>query len=217
LIIELNDKLLDNYEKFPLFGLILFTRSHPHIVKVLKDDDYYAALDEISGNLLLVFATMLFDREIRTPNPSPEKYPLKTTKIVTNEPKGTFHIEHIEHTVISSGNMEPIWVDPSENKEIMSWFNIKDSREFPLFVLFAFENSIMCYKKYALRDSSVQEVFSSLEEVLSAISFELKDKMNDDSVSLFGKAKWEVSKLQFKRQLKDVAGVVSQFRGVTGA
>jgi hypothetical protein len=215
LISELNDKLLENYENFPLFGLILFTKSHPHIVKVLKDKDYYDALDEISGKLLLVFATMLFDGGFRTPNPPPEKYPSKTTKIVTNEVTGAFYIESTGTS--TSYMMEPIWVDSSENKEVISWFNIKDSREFPLFVLFAFENSIMCYKKYPLRDSSVQEAFRSLKEVLSAISFELNDKMNDDSVSLFGKAKWEVSKLQFKRQLKDVAGVVSQFRGVTGA
>jgi hypothetical protein len=55
-----------------------------------------------------------------------------------------------------------------------------------------------------LKHSTVQDAFTSLEEVLSAVTVELKDKINDDTVSLFGKARWEVSKLQFKRQLRDV-------------
>lgn len=75
-------------------------------------------------------------------------------------------------------------------------------------------------------DEDVAEVFSTPEsvnkvlrafiEVMPQASSGEKDKINDDKVSLFGKAKWEVSKLQFKRQLRDVVGVVSQFRGVTG-
>ncbi|MDR3439920.1 hypothetical protein, partial [Telmatospirillum sp.] len=31
------------------FGLVLYTDSDPHIKKVIADDDYWAALDEISG------------------------------------------------------------------------------------------------------------------------------------------------------------------------
>ncbi|MDY7012080.1 MAG: hypothetical protein SVX43_00535, partial [Cyanobacteriota bacterium] len=73
MINELNSKLLENHERFPLFGLILFTRSHPHIVKVLRDRDYYAALNEISGDLLLVFAATLFEGSYKTPSPPPEK------------------------------------------------------------------------------------------------------------------------------------------------
>ena len=191
---ELNSRLLEYHEKFPLFGLILFTRAHPHVVKVLKDSEYYAALNEISGDLIVVFATMLFQGGLVTPSPPPNPNP----------------------SININNKMQPIWADPSENKEVMSWFNIKDSRKLPVFVIFAFENSILCYKKYALKHSTVQDAFTSLEEVLSAVTVELKDKINDDTVSLFGKARWEVSKLQFKRQLRDVVGVVSQFRGVTG-
>jgi hypothetical protein len=194
MIDELNSKLLEHHEKFPLFGLILFTKAHPHIVKVLKDQEYYAALNEVSGDLIMIFATTLFQGGLVTPQPP-------------RHPDPSVHVSYC---------LEPIWADPIENKEVMSWFNIKDSRELPIFVLFAFENSILCYKKYSLKNGTTQEAFNSLNEVISTIAFELEEKINDRTVSLFGKAKWEVSKLQFKRQLRDVAGVISQFRGITG-
>ncbi|MBD1857961.1 MULTISPECIES: hypothetical protein [Leptolyngbya] len=188
MITDLNNKLLEYYGKFPLFGIVLFTEAHPHIVKVLKDQEYYAALDEISGDSIAVFATMLLRGKLEYPD----------------LPPGTI------------GMLVPIWKEPSKNKEVLSWFDIKDSQKLPIFVLFGFESGLLYYQKYALSDTSVQQSFDSLREVLSSISTKIQDNADDDPTSLFKKARWEISKLQFKHQIKDVIGVVSQFRGVSG-
>ncbi|NES25165.1 MAG: hypothetical protein F6K41_41240 [Symploca sp. SIO3E6] len=188
IIADLNNKLLEYHEKFPFFGIVLFTEAHPHVVKALKDQEYYAALHEISGDSIAIFATMLFRGRLVYPD----------------FPPGVV------------GMFVPIWQEPVQNKELLSWFDIKDSQKLPMFVLFGFENSLLYYRKHSLKDSSVQESFDSLREVLSLVATTIQDNANTDSKSLFRKAKWEISKLQFKRQIKDLIGVVSQFRGVSG-
>ncbi len=188
MITDLNRQLLEHYEKFPLFGIILFTEAHPHVVKALKDTDYYAALNEVSGEQVVVFATMLFRGEYDYPSPPPDSFAL----------------------------MHPIWKEPKENKQVLSWFDIKDSRDLPLFVLFGVDDNELHYQRYPLKSASPQDVFNSLQEVLSAVSIRTQQNENTDRKTVFKTAQWEIKKLQVKQKLMDILGAISLFRGVAG-
>ena len=188
MITELNNQLLEHHEKFSLFGIILFTEVHAHVVKMLKDKEYYAALNEASGDQIAVFATMLFRGTLVYPSPPPGML----------------------------AYMMPIWKEPSENKKVLSWFDVKDSTRLPLFVMFGVDGEELYYQKYPLKSESVQELFNSLQETLSAISAQIQGSRNTDKKGLFRKAQWEMRKLQAAQKVKDILATISQFRGITG-
>jgi hypothetical protein len=52
-----HSRRLGNKETVNAFGVILFEDRHAHIVKVLTDRHYWAALDQISGDRWYIFAT----------------------------------------------------------------------------------------------------------------------------------------------------------------
>ena len=188
MITELNKQLLDHYGRFPLFGIILFTEAHPHVVMMLKDRDYYAALDEITGEQIAVFATMLFRGEYTYPSPPP----------------GVL------------AHMVPIWKEPAENKKVLTWFDIRDSRALPLFVVFTVDGDELYYQLYPLKSESPQEVFNSFREVLSAIGVRLQQSKNMTPIDVFKMAKWEIKKLRAKQKVRDILETISVFRGVAG-
>jgi hypothetical protein len=188
MIMELNQELLEHHERFPLFGIILFTEAHAHVVKMLKDRQYYAALNEISGDQLVVFATMLFRGEYEYPQPWP----------------GTLSM------------MREIWKEPKENEKVLSWFGVRDSRVLPMFVLFGVDDNELYYQKHPLKSESVEDVFNSLQQVLSAIAVQTQENRGEDRRDLFKKAQWEIKKLQARQKVKDILGTVSQFRGIAG-
>ena len=187
MIKELNQELLQYYERFPLFGIILFTEAHPHVVKMLKDKEYFVALDEISGEQVVVFATMLFRGEYTVPTPPPG----------------------------SIAMMRMIWREPIENEKVLSWFGVKDSRELPLFVLFGVDGDELYYQKHSLKFDSVESAFNSLQPILSVASNEVREHANASRKEQFSKAQWEIKKLQAKQKVKEILGTISQFRGIT--
>lgn len=183
--------LINEHMNYPLFGILLFTESDPHIIKVLKDADYYAALDEITGNSVALFATILFQGEYKYPLPPPGEI----------------------------ANMMPIWKEPRENKKILPWFNIRDSRELPLLVIFGHQNRDFYYKKYRIKADTPEAIFNDLKDVLSRMSATLQ-KLGDEGVIskqvMFKQAQWEIRKLEVRQTIKDFFETISTFRGVIG-
>ena len=180
--------MLEHYGTFPLFGIILFTEAHPHVIKMLKDRDYYAALNEISGEQIAVFATMLFRGEYEYPSPPPGMLAM----------------------------MVPIWKEPAENQKVLAWFDIRDSRALPLFVVFTVNGDDLYYQLYPLKSESPQEVFNSLREALSAIAVRLQQSKNTNPIDIFKMAKWEIKKLRTIQKVRDILEAISLFRGVAG-
>src|SRR3989337_2623534 len=83
------------------FGVILYTEKHPNIKKVLADNDYWVALDKISGPKWAVFS-------IRA---RAGYYSLPTL------PQGTM------------GMMIPVWKEPCENELVLENFEIESTKE----------------------------------------------------------------------------------------
>ena len=188
MIIDLNKQLEELYTKFPLFGIILFTEVHPHVIKALKDPDYYDALDKITSKQIAIFTTMLFKGEYKYPKP----------------PSGVL------------AHMIPIWQEPHENTKMLSWFNLEDSKDFPLFIIFGIDNNELYHQKHSIKDNSPKEVFKNLQKVIYPICDQIRENSHIDKKALFKKAQWEIKKLQAKQKAEELLGVVSSFRGFSG-
>jgi hypothetical protein len=184
MIVEMNQALLEYSDKYPLWGILLFTEAHPHVIKTLKDTDYYNALNELSGEHIAILATMLFRGKHTSPQIRPSAF----------------------------GDLIPIWEEPNKNKEILSLFDVEDSRELPLFILFIIEDGKLYYQKYPLGQNSSEDVFNSLKTVLTLIP---NDK-HIDKRELYKRMQWNINKLKTTQTLKKIFNIVSMFRGVSG-
>ncbi|MBN3947221.1 MAG: hypothetical protein HWQ38_12385 [Nostoc sp. NMS7] len=187
MIIELNEKLFELHDKFPFFGIILFTDAHPHIIKTLKDEDYYSALNEISGSSIAVFATLLFTGAYKFPQ----------------IPKGAL------------GQMIPVWKEPNENLKILSWFDINDSRNLPTFILFTVEGNQLFYQSYNIRANSNEQVFNCLKQILEFVPQNFTND-NLDKKEIFTQLEWKIKKLKTTEKIKEILGIISLFRGSIG-
>ena len=190
MIKELNEELLKHYDDFLAFGIILFTEVHPNIIKLLRDDDYWRALDEISGSEIAVFATRSLGEE----------------PCCSQQPSD------------SLGYLLPIWREPKANEEVLSWFNIKKSQNLPIFVLFVDTDQGLAYSKYPLPNESVEKIYKSLEKMLSTIAACAKTQKDRCATreELFVKLDHRVTVLRIKDILVRLVHWASLFRDAGG-
>lgn len=173
---------------FALFGIILFNESHPHIVKLLKDNVYYKALDELSGSQLAIFATCLFE----------------PTWDMPSRDDGKMY------------QMIPIKKEPKQNKKLFDWFEIKDSGSLPMFVLFNGKGSELYFQKHPLNDTSIEEAWNSLKEVIEPIVNSIDENLDEEMPKLFKKAQWEMRSVRVKNVGKRILGLIGALRGIAG-
>lgn len=192
MIKELNDKLLENWERYSLFGVVLFTNSHPNVALCLENEMYYAALDEISGEHMLVLVSMLFDAHLKYPQPPPGLLP----------------------------RMEPIWVEPKKNEQVLSWFEIKTRDELPVIALFGFQGAQMYYHVEHVRADSAEDVFGSLDEILSlAANVVAEHSKNGEPLQvedLVRKLRWSFQKRRVVEGARSILRGISLLRSLTG-
>jgi len=144
-------KLAENHKpksnEANIIGVILYTDAHPHIKKLLNDNDYWAALDEWSGPQWAVYST----RAARSTVGFPEM------------PKGCI------------GYMVPVWEEPKENKKLLETFEIESTEELPLLVVFAKDDDGSILKnEIRISNGSVEEAYNSLQEEFINISSAIK-------------------------------------------
>jgi len=126
-----------------IYGIILYTDAHPHIKKLLNDDDYWVALDEWSGSQWAVFSIRALKGEMGFPE----------------MPRGV------------KGYMMPVWKEPRENKQLLDAFEIKSTESLPLLLIFAKdEDGSILKNEINIPSSSVEEAFNALKEELSNIA-----------------------------------------------
>jgi len=127
----------------PLFGVILYTNSHPNIKKVLRDDDYWTALDELSGTKWAVFAVRTRLGNSRQPPTSPE---------------------YLE-SMVAVGMKKLL-----ENAELLSVFKIEDTENLPALVIFIVDGDDVQRTVVRLDDSSLTKAYSSLKAAFKSVS-----------------------------------------------
>jgi hypothetical protein len=121
-----------------LFGVVLYTDEHANIKKVLRDDDYWSAFNELTGDDFAVFS-------IR---------PKKGEHSVPKMPMG------------SMGMMVPIWIEPKENRKIIELFELEDTQRLPMLLLFTEVNDSYLSIKLPLKESSVETAYNAIKSQL---------------------------------------------------
>lgn len=127
--------------RFSIFGLILFTEAHAHVVKLLKDSDYFNAIDEISGELLPVYATCLF--------------------------KGAW--EEGSESRPARARLIRVWTEPERNRRLYPYFGIADGRALPALVVCASYAGQLRYRVEPIKGTSAAAAFESVKSSLLAI------------------------------------------------
>lgn len=125
-----------------IFGVVLYTDRHPNIKKVLRDPDYWEALDEISGPVLQLFA-------IRTAQ----------GRWDSGVPRG------------ASGMLNGIWLEPQANLPLLKLFELNSTVGLPALVVFTWDSDEVVEKVVIpLADHDPVTSFSRLREVVEVAS-----------------------------------------------
>jgi hypothetical protein len=164
-----------------LYGVIIYTDVHAYTKKVLKDDDFWEALHEISGPQWVVFATRA----------------IKGYYDVQSAPPGTL------------GMMRMVWKEANENKELLSTFEMESTAQLPVVVVFAQNSEGQVYKNVlSIDDSSEENAFKSIKGILSTVAAALEDVASENlqagtnvfhavGYSLKGYKEWQMMKKGF--------------------
>lgn len=176
-----------------IYGFILYTSSHPFVVKTLKDQEFWNALDEISGPNWPIFSV----------KPKYRKY----TSYRRHNPIGTLEM------------MVPTSVYPSNNKEFLNFFGITDIDMLPCFVAFVWDDddklrTIAC----KIASKPVKAVYDSLEEIVKIISkVEAQIPEEDKTTELiFQKVEKALKMRNFKYVILDAIQTIKDIKDFIG-
>jgi hypothetical protein len=170
-----------------IYGFILYTEAEPYVAKVLRDEDFWKALNNISGSNWPIFAAK----------------PLKTGHLKTSSGRPG-------HT----GFMVQTWEEPNANKSILMDFGLNDSQELPLFVAFMWDdNDNLNEITIKIEGRDTDSIYHSLEEIVkvvarveAAILPEYKGTEN-----VFRNVKTELEALRFKHTMINRGKIIKKF------
>lgn len=125
-----------------IFGFILYNQSHLNIIKVLRDEDYWAGFD-IDSDGWIVYSI----------RPQEGKYGF---------PKSQPGVMQM---------MVAIWREPHENMELLDTFQIKDTRDLPCFIAFTInDNGDIERTIKKIKDDSIDNARNSIKRSIEIIS-----------------------------------------------
>ncbi|WP_319582318.1 hypothetical protein [uncultured Pseudodesulfovibrio sp.] len=130
-------------KKINAFGYILYTDEHPHTKKILRDPDYWNALDQLSGDNWIIYAIKPSQGDWEFPD-IPEAH-------------GNSRILY---------QMEPIWKEPKDNEELLSTFGVASTKALPLFILFVLDGGKFLSIQFDIDDDRIDDGFNSLKYII---------------------------------------------------
>lgn len=156
-------QLAENWKKrddiVHAFGIVLYTDSHPHIKKVIADNDYWSALDEVSGPKWPVFSIK----------------PSQGTKGIPDLPPGYM------------GMMVPVWKEPRENKEILDAFGLRSTEDLPKLIVFCLgPNNQVLNHQISLKNGTIEEAYTSIKGAIEAATTAINDIRPENSKNAEG-------------------------------
>ena len=183
---------IDAFEKEPtfvkVFGAIIYSDCHPHIKKVLRDEDYWRALDEISGQRWAVFAARAVEGH---------------KEFMGGGPPGALLM------------MFQVWVEPSENKKLIEYLEI-ESTEKPVFVIFSrLKTGKILKSNVSLDDSSSENAYKRLNKVIRDLTsaVEIIDSENiEDYESVFNAVDMTAREIRNLDAVRRVFGLYQWFK-----
>lgn len=128
-----------------IYGFILYTRRHANVVNFLQNSNYWNCLDDLSGPNWPIFSVrpLAQGREI----------------IKGGGPAGTI------------GMMISTWNEPNENRKILDFFKLSESKDLPCFVGFIWDDrGDLQQFIWPINETSVDNVYASLKNIVTIIS-----------------------------------------------
>ena len=174
-----------------IYGFILYTEQDPYVAKVLRDEDFWNALDSISGANWPIFAVR----------------PLC---------KGGYKIPS-SYPSNSIGFMVPTWYEPRRNMPVLHDFGLNDTENLPLFVVFIWDdNDELNQVAIPIMGRDVDAVYHSLEEIVKVITKAeaAVEPQYKRTVNVFRNVVTEIEALKFKHiviQRGKIAYRISEF------
>lgn len=139
-----------------LYGLILYTSSHPHLRRVLKNDEYWQALDEASGPRWAVFAARL-KAEVPKSDTAPPDPTEDALLYVMVEARGDLFDQ-----------------DGSTRSDMLDELGV-DASDLPLLLVYTVSRRGDVYSRsWPLSDESEPKAYESLKSVLTVVSRSLE-------------------------------------------
>lgn len=132
----------ENNDTDKIFCLILYTNKNPHVVKCLRDDDYWEALNESSGKVFNIYAV----------RPKEGNYTI---------PRRNSNNNSIAYCMIA------IWTEPSDNKELLSELALSDTKDLP--VLYFLNKDFGEAYTVPIEGSNKEEVYNDIEDIITKV------------------------------------------------
>lgn len=157
-------------------GFILYTRKHANVAKILKDDDYWNSLDELSGPNWPIFAV----------RPLESRY----CSIRGRYDPGTINM------------MLPTYHEPNANRRVLKYFGLEESVDLPCFIVFMWDDiNQLCQIDLKIDDYSVDSAYNSIKEVVELISKAEQEILPEYkmSTSVFRQVKSEIEGTKFRK------------------
>lgn len=170
-----------------VFGVIIYTDEHAHIKRMLADDTYWKALDEISGKRLTVFATRAL--------------------------QGSKESQRIEGKL---GRFQEVWKEPNENRELVDLFEIGSTETLPVLVVFAMEGDQRMQRTVVhLNDESAEGAFNVLRTVTRSIADAIEGVAQEyasDPLSYFRATEVALAEYKDTKFLSKVYDILKEIR-----
>lgn len=172
----------------PVFGVLVYTDTHANVKKMLRDDDYWAALDEVSGPVWAVFSVRALQGEWEMPRPPPGVV----------------------------GLMQPVWKEPAANKELLEAFELRNTKDLPALVVFATVGEELYQTAVKIDDSTVEGAYSSLKSALLTVSTAIervRDTDRGDLDRILGAVERALRRERMWKRVRDAYRVLRELRG----
>lgn len=137
-----------------IYGFIMYTQRHSYIIKVLRDDDFWNELDEISGANWPIFSV------------KPRKE-VQYSRVCNN---GLGNLSSTRDTPLCQ-MMTVTGSEPNYNREFLKLFSLDELIDLPCFVTFIWRNEHEIEQViWKLSNKNEEEAFDSIREVVEIIS-----------------------------------------------
>lgn len=148
-------KLVARYRLAPdihdVFGVILYTEEHPYVIKALRDQDFWNALDKKSGRRWVIFSVK--PEQGNTVMRLPEALPGLMQMIVPI----------------------PEWREPTENYKLLSVLGIESTEELPMLMVFAEAQGELLRCAFKIAGESKDAAYAVLQKSINVAARSIKD------------------------------------------
>ena len=162
-----------------IYGFILYTDQDPYVAKVLRDEDFWNALDGISGANWPIFAVR----------------PLCKGKYSITSSGGSDIISY----------MVPTWVEPKVNMQVLRDFGLENTECLPLFVAFMWDDTDELNQvAIPIEGKDIDTVYNFIEEIVKVITKAEAEVLPQykGTVNVFRNILTELDALKFKHTIK---------------